>query len=171
MKRFTIPLVVAAVAFLSNAVFGQEAVGIPDDIIKELDVLVGTWKVEGKIGEKEVTGTCMLRWVRGEDGKKFCLLGRGTYKVDGKTKTSASLMGWNAAAKCIEDRGFDTEGGSGISIWTVTSPGTWKGELRMVENGKEATAKSDFIVKGPTEIVMESQSETGEVARFVFRNF
>lgn len=171
MKRFTIPLVVAAVAFLSNEILGQEAGGIPDDIIKELDAFVGTWSVEGKIGEKEVTGTCRLRWVRGEDGKNCCLSGFGKYTVDGKTKTFASLMGWNAAAKCIEDRGFDTEGGSGINIWTVTSPGTWKGELRMVENGKEATAKSDLIVKGRTEIVMESQSETGEVARFVFRNF
>jgi hypothetical protein len=116
MKRLTLPLVVMTVAFLSNAVFGQEAAGIPDEIIKELDVLVGTWTVEGKIGDKEQTGGFTCRWMRTDDKKKCCLLGRGTYTTDGKTNIHVSLMGWNAANKCIEDRGFASDGGSGINV-------------------------------------------------------
>ena len=132
-------------------------------------MLVGTWTVEGKIGDKEQTGGFTCRWMRTDDKKKCCLLGRGTYTTDGKTSLHVSLMGWNAANKCIEDRGFAADGGSGIFSWTVTSPGTWRGVLRSVENGQEVTSKGDFIVKGPSEIVMESESETGEAARFVFR--
>ena len=60
MKRLTLSLAVMAVAFLGNVAFGQEAAGIPDEIIKELDGLVGTWTVEGKIGDKEQTGEVHL---------------------------------------------------------------------------------------------------------------
>ena len=147
MKCFTIPVVVAAVAFLGNVILGQEPSGIPENIIKELDSFVGTWRVEGKIGDKEVTGTCTLRWVRTEDDGKICLSGRGTFQIDGKTQHVATLMGWNAANKCIEDRGFDAEGGSGINYWTVTSPGTWQGEIRRVNNGREVESRRSSLSK------------------------
>ena len=81
MKRLTIALVVVAIAFLGNVAFGQETAGIPDEIIKELDALVGTWKVEGKIGDKEQTGKFTCRWGRTEDKKKVCLVGRFSYKT------------------------------------------------------------------------------------------
>jgi hypothetical protein len=45
----------------------------------------------------------------------------------------------------------------------------WQGEVVMVENGKEVKSEAVLIKKGPSEIVMESERETGEVARFVFR--
>ena len=39
----------------------------------------------------------------------------------------------------------------------------------MVENGKETKSKGTLIKKGTSQIVMESESETGDVARFIFR--
>ena len=53
--------------------------------------------------------------------------------------------------------------------WKVKSPTQWQGEVLMVEDGQEVKSKAVLIKKGPSEIVMESESETGEVARFVFR--
>lgn len=167
MKRLITVVAVLSIALLGRVAFCQDATGIPDEIIKELDGLVGNWKVEGKVGDKKQTGSCTIRWVLMED-KKCCLIGRGSYTTDGKTQNVVSLLGWNAATKCIEDRGFDSDGGSGILCWTVKSPGKWRGVLRIVANGQEVKSESDFIVKGPSEIVMECESQAGEMSRFVF---
>ena len=39
----------------------------------------------------------------------------------------------------------------------------------MVANGKEVKSKGVLIKRGPSEIVTESETETGEVVRWVFR--
>ncbi|MBC8871904.1 MAG: hypothetical protein H8E44_20945 [Planctomycetes bacterium] len=80
-----------------------------------------------------------------------------------------TLIGWNAAKKCIEDRGFDANGGCGRLLWTVKSPTEWHGEVFRVENGKEVRSEAVLIKKGPSEVVMESESEEGEASRRVFR--
>jgi hypothetical protein len=169
MKRLTIPFVVAAVAFLGKLAFGQEPAGIPAETIKELDWLVGTWEVAGKIGDKEQTGGFTCWWARTEDKRKCCLIGRFSYKTDGKTRSGVTLIGWNAEKKCIEDRGFDANGGNDTLLWTTKSPTEWEGQVLMVEDGRPVKSKAVLVKKGPSEIVMESESEAGEVSRFVFR--
>jgi hypothetical protein len=170
MKRLTIAFVGMAVALLGNVALGQEAAGIPDEIIKELDWLAGTWEVEGKVGDKVQTGGFTCRWGRtAEDKKKICLMGQFSYKTGDVTRSGVTLIGWNAAKKCIEDRGFDANGGCGVLYWTVKSPNQWEGEVVMVENGKEVKSKAVLVKKGPAEVIMESEIETGETARFVFR--
>ncbi len=169
MRCLAIALVGAAVAFLGNVAFCQEKPGIPDEIIKELDSLVGTWKVEGKIGNKEQNGTYKCWWGRTEDKKKVCLVGRFSYAGSESMRNGMNLIGWNATRKCIEDRGFDVNGGNATLYWTVKSPTEYQGEFVFVENGQEVKSKGVLIKKSPSEIVMESESATGEVSRFVFR--
>ena len=169
MKHLTITLVGMAVAFLGNVALSQEAVGIPDEIMKELEGLEGTWEVEGNVGDKVQTGGFTCRWARTENKQKVCLTGKFSYKTGGVTRSGVTLIGWNAARKCIEDRGFDANGGCGVLYWTVKSPKEWHGEVIMVENGEEVKSEAVLIKKGPSEVVMESESETGEAARFVFR--
>lgn len=169
MKRLTIAFVGMAMTFLCNVTFGREEAGIPDEIVKELDGLAGTWEVEGKVGEKEQTGEFTLRWVRTQDKQKVCLMGRFSYKTGGVPRSGVTLIGWNAAKKCIEDRGFDANGGNGVLYWTIKSPTKWEGEVSMVENGKEVKSKAVLVKMGPSEVVMESESEEGEASRWVFR--
>lgn len=164
MKRLTTALAAMAIAFLGNVAFGQEASGVPEKIIKELDGLVGKWTVEGKIGDKVQTGGFTCRWARTEDKKKCCLIGRFSYKTGDNTRSGATLVGWNAAKECIEDRGFDANGGNARLLWKVKSPTVWQGEAVMIENGKEVKSKVVLVRKGPSEAVMESESETGEAA-------
>ena len=137
--------------------------------MEELNFLVGTWKSEGKIGDKVQTGEFTCRWARTGDKQKICLIGRFSYKTGDEVKSGVTLVGWNAAKKCIEDRGFDANGGNGVLYWTVKSPTEWQGEVFMVDDGKEVKSESVLIKKGPSEVVMESESEDGEVSRFVFR--
>lgn len=170
MKRFTLLFcVVGAVALLGNMAFGQESAGTPTEIIKELDGLVGKWQVEGKIGDKSQAGTYSCRWARTEDKRKVCLVGQFSYNTDGMERSGVNLIGWNAAKKCIEDRGFDGNGGNATLYWRLKSSTELDGEVIMVVNGKEVRSKEVLTKKGPSEIVVESKSETGQEARWVFR--
>jgi hypothetical protein len=171
MKRFGFFFAALAIsaAFPSQTALAQKAGGIPDEIVKELDSLVGTWESEGKVGDKEQTGGFTCRWARTDEKKKICLIGEFSYKTGEEVRSGVTLIGWNAAKKCIEDRGFDANGGNVTLYWKVESSTQWQGEVVMVENGKEIKSEAVLIKKGPSEIVMESERETGEVARFVFR--
>lgn len=167
MRILTITLV--AFTVLCGVVHAQEPSGIPENIIKELDSLVGTWETEGKVGDKVETGGFTCRWVRTDDKKKVCLIGHFSYTTEDATRSGVTLIGWNATEKCIEDRGFAAFGGNARLLWTVKSPTEYQGKFLMVENGKEVKSKGVLIKRGPSEIVMESESDTGEVARWVFR--
>ena len=169
MKRLAIALVALTAGFLGNLAFSQEAGGIPEDIMKELNYIAGTWESEGKVGGEEQTGGFTCRWARTDDKKKVCLIGHFSYKTGDEVKSGVTLIGWNAAKKCIEDRGFDANGGNGILYWTVKSSTEWQGQMITVEDGKEVKSEAVLIKKGPSEVVMETESEEGEVARFVFR--
>ncbi len=169
MRRLAIPLVVATVAFLGSAAFGQEAAGIPEEIIKELDFCVGTWKFEGKTGDKEQTGRWTGRWAYTKDKKKICLIAESTFVIDGVTVNWVGLGGWNAAKKCIEDRGFNASGGSQVISYKVISPGKWQGEVVAVENGRVVKSKQNLIRKGPSEAVIESISARDQKVIWVLR--
>jgi hypothetical protein len=170
MRRLSCTLVAAAVVVtgLHNVAAAQE-VTIPDEIIKELDGLVGTWKSEGKLGGEEQTGGFTCRWGRSEDKKKVCLIGHFSYTTGDEVRSGVTLIGWNAAKKCIEDRGFDVLGGNATLLWTVESPKLWRGDVTIVENGETITAKADLVKKSPTEIVYEAEMDNGDTARVVFR--
>jgi hypothetical protein len=160
---------IMALALFCATAWGQETSGIPEDIIKALDGLVGTWEIEGKIGDATETGQFTCRWAKSDDGRKCCLTGRFSYKKGDKTRSGVTLIGWNAVHNCIEDRGFDANGGNGRLLWTVESPDKWQGDLTFVEDGKELKSTAVLIKKGPQEIVTEGTTATGEASRYVFR--
>jgi hypothetical protein len=170
MKRSRIALVttVVFVAGLHHVAAAQDA-SIPDEIIQELDGLVGTWKSEGMLGGEEQTGGFTCRWARSEGKKKVCLIGRFSYKTGDAVRSGVTLIGWNAAKKCIEDRGFDALGGNATLLWSIQSPTLWKGDVTIVEGGETMKAKADLVKKGPSEMIYEAEIDNGETARVVFR--
>ena len=171
MNRFGFVIAVLAIsaACLPQTALAQEASGIPDEIVQQLDSLVGTWEVEGKIGDKKQSGEFTLRWARTEDKKKICLSGRFLFVVDGEETRGVTLIGWNAAKQCIEDRGFDADGGNGVLYWKIDSPTLWKGESVDVSDGKTKTGKVYLVRKSDSEFVFEAEYENGDVARSVLR--
>ncbi len=169
MRHSVLLLTVVASAFVSSVAIAERPATIPDNIVKELSSLVGTWEVEGKIGDVTQTGHFTCRWAKGEDGKKCCVVGRFCYDTDGKIRSGVTLIGWNAVKECIEDRGFDGNGGNARLLWTVESPTKWLGDVSIVADGKEVKQKAVLIKKGSKEIVCEGELETGETSRFVFR--
>ncbi len=170
MRRLSIALAatVFVIAGLHHVADAQEA-AVPDEIIKELNGLVGTWESEGKVGGEEQTGGFTCRWARSEDKKKVCLIGNFSYKTGDEVRSGVTLIGWNAAKKCIEDRGFDVLGGNATLLWKIESPTLWKGDITIVEKGETITAKADLAKKSPTEFVYEAAMDNGDTARVVFR--
>ena len=171
MKRFSIALVAMAFATtcLRQAAPAEEANGIPDEIVRELDGIVGTWKFEGKLGDEEQVGEVTLRWERTADKKKICLSGRSVVVTNGKESHGRSLIGWNSGKNCIEDRRFYANGGNDVLYWTVKSATHWQGETIGLADGSVVTGKADLIKKSDSEFVFEAEYDNGVVARSVLR--
>lgn len=171
MKRLSIVLVVLAIAAncFQQAAPAEEVSGIPKEIVKELDSLVGTWNVEAKIGDTQQKGEMTFRWERTENKEKICLSGRSLFIIDGREIHGVGLVGWNAGRECIEDRGFDANGGNGVYYWKVESPGHWKGEQIIVAEGNTLEGKVEMIRNGDSEFVFEAEYPDGNVTRAVMR--
>ena len=169
MKRFGFVIAVLAIsaACLQQTALAQESSGIPDEIVKELDGIVGTWKVE--LADPQQKGEITFRWERTENKEKICLSGRSFFVIDGRRLHGVSLVGWNAGKQCIEDRGFDANGGNGVLYWKIDSPTLWKGESIDVADGKTVTGKVFLVRKSPSEFVFEAEYENGDVSRSVMR--
>ena len=169
MKRFGFVIAVLAIsaACLQQTALAQESSGIPDEIVKELDGIVGTWKVE--LADPQQKWEITFRWERTENKEKICLSGRSFSVIDGRRLHGVSLVGWNAGKQCIEDRGFGADGGNGVFYWKVESPTLWKGEQVMVVEGETVTGKVELIKKSDSEFVVEAEYDNGVVSRSVMR--
>jgi hypothetical protein len=167
MKTLTYSILSVAIA-VAGSVQAQDAPSIPDEIMSSLEYFVGSWEATGEMGGQSATGTFSCRWGRGKDGEKCCLVGQYSYTSGGHTRTGTNLIGWNAATNQIEDRGFSTDGGCGQLLWTIKSPEEWHAELISVSNGTTVKGEADIVIKGPTELVMETARENGETSRMVF---
>ena len=158
-------LLSAMAALVGSEAFADDKPGIPDEIIKAMDYFVGTWEAKGNVGDKVRTGGITLRWSPTKDGTKVCLIGRFSYTTGDETLSGTNIIGWNAAKKCLEDRGFNDLGGSGTLYWFPKSEHLLKGEIIYIKDGEEVHAKADLVKKGEAEIVMETVTEDGEVGR------
>ena len=168
--KSVIAVVTVTVTLAGIVAMAQEPkAGMPDNIVAELDNLVGSWDAKGKVGEKEQKGEFRCRWGRGPDKKKCCLIGFFSYATGDETRSGVTLIGWNAATKCIDDRAFDTGGGCDTLSWTVKSPTEWHGEMVLIKDGQEVRSKLVLVKKGPSELVVESENEKGEVSRVVYK--
>ena len=170
MRCIVACLVANCVLFGSQWALAQEPVGVPDNIIKELKYLVGTWKIKGNIGDHEFESTTSYRWARNRDKKRYCLIATTLSKSDAANGTTAGadIIGWDAAKKQIVHHGFDSTGGCITLRWTVESTDKWTGELCIVDQGQEIKGSAEMIKRGPTECVYEAQTTTGVTARIVF---
>ena len=169
MKRLPIVLAATTAILIGNVARAQEQVGVPEEIAKELSYLVGTWKFEGKIGDDVMAGTVSYSWARSKEKEKYSLVENWSYKEGDTSVTGISLMGWNAAKKCLVEVGFNSAGSCFQTWWTVKSPTEWRGEFADVEEGKEVEGKGVVIKKGSGEFVYEGETTAGETGRLVFR--
>jgi len=143
----------------------EQAEGIPKEIQKELAGLVGTWKMEGRVGTEKFSGTWVAKWAKG----RHCLVRNAAFQEGEETGVSVSVIGWNAATSRLEEHAFGSDGSSGILRWKVKSATEWEGELEAVEDGQSFTAAAKVVKKGPTEVIYETKNLAGEEVEIVLR--
>jgi hypothetical protein len=167
MRSVVTPLVAFVVAATLVPAYGQEQTEVPGDILAELDYFVGTWQIEGRIGEKQLKGTWSTRWARG----KHCLIQQSSETVEGEAKPAMStgVCGWDPAKKRITHHVFWSDNTCYTLRYMVKSPTEWEGEVTGVGGGVEFTAKNKLVKKGPDEFVYESRNSDGEEIEGVFR--
>ena len=168
MKRLAISLIAVAASCIGTVAVAEDKPGIPDEIIAELDGLVGTWAVDGNVGDKKQTGDFICRWAQNRQNRRCCIIGDFSYTIGDQLSSGVTLIGWNATEGCIEDRGFDAQGGNGRLLWTVKSPTHWTGVITIVRSGEEVEAEAHLIKKEDGSIVYEAEGDDGKVARHVF---
>jgi len=168
MKCRVIGSVVLLAVLFVNVCVAQEPAGVPEEVVKELSYLVGTWQYEGEIGGKASKGTATYRWAPNKEKQKFCLVTHWMSTPEGKSQPGISLMGWNAADKCIVETGFGSQGNLYLTHWVVKSPEQWRSESSHVIDGEKVEVRGVIVKKGPSEFVFEGESATGVVNRLVF---
>ena len=138
---------------------------IPAAIQKELAALVGTWKMEGRVGTEKFSGTWVAKWAKG----RHCLVRNAAFQEGEETGVSVSVIGWNAATSRLEEHAFGSDGSSGILRWKVKSATEWEGELEAVEDGQSFTAPAKVTKKGATEVIYETKNLAGEEVEIILR--
>ena len=154
-----------AVLGATTALQGQEEGQVPKEMLKELQYLVGTWKVEGIVGDEKVEGTWSVRWGPG----KYCLMRQSSVSFGDETVTGIGIIGWDGATKTITEQVFSSKNDSALLRWKVLPSGNWEGELSGFRDGKKVNSTLKFTKKGRGEIVYEEKTADGEGVEGILR--
>ena len=106
MRRQMIASTVVALLLSTGLSYGGEPQGLPEEIMKELGALVGTWEFEGEFGDQSFKGRFSARW---GPGKRY-LIGNSRGSMGDVQTRGNSIMGWDPVKKQIVDCGFETLG-------------------------------------------------------------
>jgi hypothetical protein len=161
MSRIGAPCILLWCVLLAASVSSAgEPQALPDEIRSELDWAAGTWKMEGRIGQDQFSGVWSARWADG----KHCLIRQSTGKRKGKDAEAIgiSVIGWDAANKCITEQVFFSTGSSALLRWKVPTSEQWVGQMTGVEDGQEYTSKITATKENKDRFVYESKASTGD---------
>jgi hypothetical protein len=148
------------VALTTSVSSSEEPQALPDEIRGELDWLSGTWQMKGRVGDVKLSGVWSARWADGE----HCLTRHSKSKRAGKNgeRIGISVIGWDAANKCIIEHAFFSNGDSLLLRWNDPSPNKWVGEVTGVEDGQQYTARATATKQNKDRFIYESETSTGD---------
>ena len=167
MKRSTTWLVVGATVFLAAGIStAQEQKKVPDEILSELQYLVGSWEVSGRAGDAKINGTFSARWAKG----KHCLITEDTFVDADQTEAvlGAGVLGWDPVNKRITHGGFSSDNNAYLNWWKVTPSGDWEGQVRGTEDGVESTAAFKLTKQGKNKFLFESKTPDDQELEVVY---
>ena len=151
--------------FVATVVHGAEQSQVPKKMIGELQGLVGTWEVEGRIGDEKITATWSARWAPG----KHCLMRRSTRLKEDQKIVGIGVIGWDAATETITEQVFFSNNDCALLRWKVMSPDKWEGVVTGFLDGEAINNKVKFTKKGPDEILYEEEGADGKEIEAILR--
>jgi hypothetical protein len=133
---------------------------------------MGTWKVEGTVGEQPATARWSCRWAPG----KHCYLVAGaanSLDEEGVVHRMAAIGGYDAAKKQTIEKIFWSNNRHYTIRYDVSNPifdvGVFKGEIECVEDGNTFTSPVSVERKGPGLFVYKSETEDGDKIELTFQ--
>lgn len=170
MKSIKLTFVALIAVCISSQVHAQ---GMPDEVRKQLDRLVGTWEVKTTVGDKVVTAEGKADWAPGKECIRWSFKGEDI--ETGAMMASTGLIGWNSLKKIATETAFSSNGQSFFSNFTFKSDKEWtspfrgvaateKGEFKPSKAKRIFTWKSDDVLEiRSTERVVGAEKQTDDV--------
>ncbi len=156
MKIVSLVLTALFVACCTSQAISQ---GMPNDVRRQLDKLVGKWKVENTIEDNVVASEGSAEWAPEKECIKWHFT--GTDVVTGKQFSATGLIGWDSVKKVAIEKGFSSDGDSSTATFTFKSDDEWLSPVRAVEQtpaGDFKNAKSRRVFTWKSDDVMEVRS-------------
>jgi len=166
--RISLLLPTVVVVLLSVvSVFGEEKPGVPEDYLKEQEYFAGNWIGKGRTGDDPMQVRMSSRWALG----KHCLIFTGATRTKGEQKLQhwTFVSGWDAKTKSILDAGFNSNGDSFTTRWTVKSPEEQEGDQTDIVGGKEFKSKAKVLKKGPASFIFIGETHDGKEVEILYK--
>jgi hypothetical protein len=132
---------------------------MPRQVIRQLDRLVGQWRVQTRFEDDVVRWSMSVRWAQGDS----CLLwqAKGTRVVSGEPFQSSGVIGFDHQRRRLSESSFSSDGASFTSRFDLSDPKKWKSPVEALEktsDGKlaKATYVRLFSWKSPDEFSVQS---------------
>lgn len=165
----TTSLLVAASLVMGQADDGSP---LPEEIAKMYECQMGTWKIEGSVGEDTATARWSCRWARGKHCY-FITCSADSVDEEGVVHKMAAIGGYDSTKQQTIEKIFWSNDRHYTIRYDVSSPilevGVYKGEIECVEKGKTYTAPVNVERKGPSVFVYRSETAEGDKIELVFR--
>jgi len=111
-----------AFLFAASMVVGQaEDPAVPQRAKDALNFLVGSWTVDGRVGEQKYKGEQQTRWAQG----KHCVIANWTGSLGNREVHGTAIIGWDAGEGQVVDAGFIDTVGHRTIRWTIENDNAW----------------------------------------------
>ena len=143
----------------ASMVVGQaEESKIPQEVLKQLKYMEGTWEVVGNVENEEVRGIWSARWAPG----KHCLLRRSEHEIGGESVIGVGVIGWDGVTETITEQVFFSNNGSALLRWKVLPSGNLEGEISSYREGQKSAGKVTMTKDGSAKMLYRAKNSDGE---------
>ncbi|MFO7902012.1 MAG: hypothetical protein ACQESR_04430 [Planctomycetota bacterium] len=125
---------------------------LPKKVVRELDHMVGHWKMSGRASKGQLEGIWSLKWAPG----KQCLIGDYRASLAGEDFRCSDLYGWDAMEEEFVLLSVFTGGDIEIGRTKLIEPSVQKGSYSVSIDGKKYEATIEIRRKGHDEFVVRT---------------
>ncbi|MEK6249712.1 MAG: hypothetical protein N2C12_16130, partial [Planctomycetales bacterium] len=126
----------------------------------DLQFYVGSWSIEGKLGDAPFKGRASFRMPVGN----YCTIGTVSYRGENRLESFSWVGGWDSSTGWVTEQGVGSDGGTYTIPWKKASPTVNEGALTGMLDGKKTTATVRVEKTGKDEfrITVTDQTEGDE---------
>ena len=128
----------------------------PDDLAKVMSYYVGSWSVEGTMGDTPFKGRAYFRMPVGN----HCTMGTVSFRAEKELISFSLVSGWDSSTGWVTEQGSGSDGTVYTLQWRKVSETVDEGEVVGTLNGKKVTEKNRLERKGKDDYVVVCTERT-----------